>query len=31
MAGALAVILFVAILPIMLISIRRVRFQGGAG
>jgi alpha-glucoside transport system permease protein len=30
-AGALAVILFVAILPIMLISIRRVRFQGGAG
>jgi alpha-glucoside transport system permease protein len=30
-AGALAVILFVAILPIMFISIRRVRFQGEAG
>ena len=30
-AGALAVLLFVAILPIMFISIRRVRFQGGAG
>ncbi len=28
-AGALAVLLFVAILPIMFISIRRVRFQGG--
>jgi len=30
-AGALAVILFVAILPIMFISIRRVRVQGGGG
>jgi len=30
-AGALAVILFLAILPIMFISIRRVRVQGGGG
>ena len=30
-AGALAVILLLAIVPIMLISIRRVRVQGGAG